>query len=591
MTTFTDLLSAFASDKRFICHLQPWDTGANATVDLYYSTHGFTSAPGDTPANQHYESRLASGYTFTRSLFSSGKLSGRTILGAGKIRLINQDGGLDGLSAYAWGGRRMRVWLGGPDEDFALSDYGLVVDATAQGISFQNDAVEIELRDLSYIFDREIQPTTFAGSGGVEGGADVSGKRKPQPWGVVREIRPIYIGLIGGLHSFSLGDGEIVGVLGMRDAGYLYDYTSGTPSGAQYSVDLANATISLGTTYVGPVTVSVIGKAYLNVTSASSVTIGTGTKSFTITAGLALASGMKVRARRTSAKSSTWMDGTISSYSGTTLQISVSSGNTLGSGTFTDWTISPWGTAAGIMKAIGTALGATSFDTASFTALDAAQPAAVGYWIPEGGNGLQHLDAIANGIAGYYGFNRAGQFNVGRLSAPAGSVANYGSLAVYPASEAPPIEDTLQRIPSSEPNYRVVVQGNRAWGFLASNEIVAAVSDADRAFLSNEWRQSIATDSAVLTDYPLSEVLTVDSILDDTADMASEVTRLAGMFGVPRDFLEATFKLQPLARDLPQTITLYDARYDLDAGKALRIVDMDEDTTPETCQVKLQVWG
>ncbi len=84
-------------------------------------------------------------------------------------------------------------------------------------------------------------------------------------------------------------------------------------------------------------------------TSTSSVTIGTGTKTFTVASGLNLVTGDAVRVFNTGTVTN-YMLGTVSSYSGTTLSISVGSltlgtgvylGATAtgGSGTFAAWTI------------------------------------------------------------------------------------------------------------------------------------------------------------------------------------------------------------------------------------------------------------
>jgi len=71
-------------------------------------------------------------------------------------------------------------------------------------------------------------------------------------------------------------------------------------------------------------------------TSASSVAIGTGAKVFTTQAGLAIVTGERVRVYRTSSVLN-WMEGTVTSYSGTTLTLNVETVN--GSGTYSDWTI------------------------------------------------------------------------------------------------------------------------------------------------------------------------------------------------------------------------------------------------------------
>lgn len=68
-------------------------------------------------------------------------------------------------------------------------------------------------------------------------------------------------------------------------------------------------------------------------TSASSVAIGTGAKTFTVASGLTITAGDAV----TATSGSNSMFGTVTSYSSTTLVLSITS--TIGSGTYTDWTI------------------------------------------------------------------------------------------------------------------------------------------------------------------------------------------------------------------------------------------------------------
>ena len=73
-------------------------------------------------------------------------------------------------------------------------------------------------------------------------------------------------------------------------------------------------------------------------TSTSSQTIGnSGTKTFTVQSGLAYTAGARVRAADASNPSTNWMEGVVTSYSGTTLVFTAD--KKLGSGTLTNWTI------------------------------------------------------------------------------------------------------------------------------------------------------------------------------------------------------------------------------------------------------------
>jgi hypothetical protein len=82
------------------------------------------------------------------------------------------------------------------------------------------------------------------------------------------------------------------------------------------------------------------GPGYI-ATSTSTVTIGTGAQTFTTQAGLAYAAGSRVRVA-SSATPSSWMEGLITSYSGTTMAVNVDLVS--GSGSFSSWNINVAGT-------------------------------------------------------------------------------------------------------------------------------------------------------------------------------------------------------------------------------------------------------
>lgn len=559
MTAFTDLLADFQSEKVQLCCLEPYDIDLAATVALYYSTHGFTSEPGDTPANINYAPRIKGSLEYSRSLFSDNKLSGRSLPGLGTLVFNNADGGLDALADHAWKGRRVRVWLGG--RDFALSDYGLIFAGIIDSHEFGDGEFTVHLSDSQVLLDGEIQSVAFLGTGGAEGASDLADKLKPFGYGICRNVTPVYLGPDTGTHRFAVGDGLIIGVLRVLDVGVALTYVASAPGAGQWSVDVATGVITLGGNFNGPITVDLIGKRYLSATSATSWTVGTGSKTFTITAGLALSTGMKVRVARTSALASTWGDGAITAYSGTSLTVNVTeiSG---AAGPFSDWTISPWGTVAGAIRHAAGLRGVTSFDVASFTALDALQPGTITKWIPEGGNALQILDELADGAGCFYGGKRNGEFEVGRLDPPGVSVETYDDKRIL----------KLTRERTEDPAHKVTVRYRRNHTPLALNQVDGTAADADKTFLTNEWRQMSDDDAAILTGYPSSKPIIVDSVFDDATVAAAEASRLLALFGVRRDYFKATLKVQPLARDLGDTVTIEHNRYQLAGGQDLLMV-------------------
>lgn len=552
MSAYTDLIANPNAEKCLICHLQPFDPVAAAAVDLYYSTHGFTSAPGDSPANTSYPAVLLNDFEFSRTMFDGVKLSGQSIPGVGTLTLLD-DGRLRPLLNYSWAGQPVSVWLGGPD--FALSDYGDVFHGTADGVESVDGKIIVRLRDLRYRLEREIQTNKFVGSGGAEGGTDVAGRRKPLVLGLCREVPLLYIGKNGGKHTF-LVEGPIVGILRVRDKGLEYTFVSGTPGPGQFTYDCATGLVTLGGSYVGPITADVIGYRYQSTTSTTSWAVGTGSKAFTVASVAGLAVGMQMRAARTSALHATGGDGKITNIAGLVVTVNVTS--TFGSGTHTDWTLSPWGTVAGITKYIGTRCGITSFDSASFTTMDAALPATAGHFVPDGGTALSHLDTFLTGASCHQGFTRVGAWQIGRLAAPATPDSEFFARDI--------ILNTLRGRATSDPCSEVTVRYAKVWsGARNSAELLGAVSDADRAFLTQEWRQVVDSNSSILTAFPEAQPITVDSPFDEAADATTEAARLKAIWGVQRRAYTAVLKTKPLTLDIGGTSTLTHSEIDAPA--------------------------
>lgn len=99
-----------------------------------------------------------------------------------------------------------------------------------------------------------------------------------------------------------------------------------------------------------------LGKA-LTTTSASSVAIGTGSKTFTLAADRPFSVGAFVTVAQTAAPTTNYMIGQVSSYTAATkeLIITVAAGNAFGSGTIAAWTVQIAGApgAAGATGATG----------------------------------------------------------------------------------------------------------------------------------------------------------------------------------------------------------------------------------------------
>jgi hypothetical protein len=157
------------------------------------------------------------------------------------------------------------------------------------------------------------------------------------------------------------------------------------------------------------------GLGYTNLTSSTSVTIGTGSKAFSVNvnnASTAFAIGQTVRVFST-ANPSNFMAGTITGYDGTNL-LTVSVSYVGGSGTYSDWKVTATGAVYTDPIAIGTGAGSISTSTGAIA-------------IGTNAGTEQSTDLIAIGtgsaIAGPFGPCGAQSISIGRNTRSGGAAA------------------------------------------------------------------------------------------------------------------------------------------------------------------------
>ncbi len=177
------------------------------------------------------------------------------------------------------------------------------------------------------------------------------------------------------------------------------------PSGSPGTTGATGATGATGPTGLG----------YTNLTSSSSVTIGTGSKAFSVNvnnASTAFAIGQTVRVFST-ANPSNFMAGTITGYDGTNL-LTVSVSYVGGSGTYSDWKVTATGAVYTDPIAIGTGAGSVSTSTGAIS-------------IGTNAGTEQNTDLIAIGtgsaIAGPFGACGAQSISIGRNTRSGGTAA------------------------------------------------------------------------------------------------------------------------------------------------------------------------
>lgn len=218
------------------------------------------------------------------------------------------------------------------------------------------------------------------------------------------------------------------------------------------------------------------------------------------------------------------------------------------------------------------------FDTQSFTDLDTANNATVGCYITDFSDILMTLDELANSIGAFYGFDRSGQFNVGRFELPTGT-------ADLELDSTNIIE--IQRLPTDIPHFQVNVKYKKNYTQLTEVELDASPDDRD--FMLREGGVESATAAGVQTIYPNSTILEIDSKLVSSSAASTEASRLATLYGTQRDIYRVRVKTQPFTLKLNDVVKITFARFDLTSGKLFRVISLFEDAAVN--EVTLELWG
>lgn len=183
---------------RFVAEVTVAVDSSGTLQTFYFGTSGFSTTPGDTPANTLVSARLANPGTLQRELFSGARVYGAVRPSFGELVLHNADGGLDAWTGYGTGSGRVVVrW--GPEDAAYPGGYTTVYVARIFSLYADFTELRLVLRDRSYLLDRPVVTSTFSGTGGAEG-TSVAGRRKQLVIGNPGYIPPITVDPANGMH-------------------------------------------------------------------------------------------------------------------------------------------------------------------------------------------------------------------------------------------------------------------------------------------------------------------------------------------------------------------------------------------------------
>ena len=494
-----DIVSKENVNLKYLAILKPYDLDGAAIETLYYSGEGFITEPSDTPANQFFEPRLIEPISFTRSMFSQGKIGGFSFPGFGDLILSNADGELDDYANYAWNGRSVEIKVG--EAGTGYSEYFTIFDGTAKAVEFDDLTVKVILRDRQDDFTVDFPGVFYAGTGGNEGSANLEGEPKPLCFGEVFNIQPVLVDATN--RVYQVHNGAIESVVAVYQAGVALTITT------DYTVDLTNGRITLVADAVGRITADIKGAK---------------------PGGTYIESAGKI------------IREIVSTYGGLT--------------------------------------DPGDLDTAAFSAIETANPSAVGIYINSSINMQEVLDELANTIGAFYGFDRSGKFTLSRIEAASGVAdAEYDSTNII----------EIIRLASEIPNYRVSVDYKKNNLVMDESDFGASITTAQRDYLVRESLSEIASDANVLTSYPSSQTLAVQGLFAATGAASAEATRLLNLYKVQREIYRIKVKVSPYTLKLNDVVKITFNRYNLTSGKLFRVISITEDAAVN--EIELELWG
>jgi len=498
-TTLAELVANPYAKKKYLVILKPYDIDAATELTLYYSGEGFVTSPTESPANTLFEPRLVEPISFSRSMFSSGKIGGFSVPGFGNLVLTNADGGLDDWVGYGWDGRSVEVKVG--EAGAAYQYYFTIFQGQAKSIEFDDLFISVILRDNQNDFVVDYPDTFYAGTGGNEGSSELANQPKPHCYGEVYNIEPVLVDATN--YVYQVHDGDIQAIDAVYQGGVELTLTT------DYTVDLTNGRFTLVAAPDGVITADVKGSK---------------------------------------------VDGTYLESAADIIQHIVEDH-------------------AGFTYP-------GDFDTASFTALNTANSSTVGVYDRDITTVAEVLDRIINTVGGFYGFNRDGEFQVGRVELPTGAAdAEFDSTTII----------EITRLASEVPNFRTRVKYKKNYRVMSESDFDASITAANRDFFVREGDFAVATDTNVQTPYPNSKEILIDSLFAGSSAASTEATRLLNIYKAQRDFFRILVKTQPYTLKLNDVVKITFNRYNLNSGKLFRVISINEDAANN--EVELELWG
>lgn len=217
----------------------------------------------------------------------------------------------------------------------------------------------------------------------------------------------------------------------------------------------------------------------------------------------------------------------------------------------------------------------------AFAAVNTAQPAPIGYWSgTDDGQGAD--DAIANimsGVGGWGGFRRNGKFEVGIVLAPTSPPSSRFTVADIAEIKREALPSGISPPPY---RYRVGYQRNET----VQDDLADGVTAARKAFAAQEYRYAEASSTTIRADHPFAlDADPVQGHFVNQSDAQTEATRLLNLYRASRGLYRMKLNWRSFNLNLGENIDVTYPRWDLTVGRALRLVEINEDGAENSVEI------
>lgn len=538
-------LDAAVVDHVYCAHIRAWSKLHGAEVDLYFSDQGFWTDATDTPASTYFDARLTQPLVWSRRV-QGVRFGGESEFRSGSMEIDFTDRAyeFDGvtytlrqfLANFKVDGRQITVKV--VPSGYSYADGLTLYNATAEDwTSTSGGTIQVILRGSAWRLNVPVQPSTYAGTGGLEGDDGLTGKPKPVCFGQVFNI-PANMILAGELlisvHTDVDGNGAPIQAIDKVRVGgvELIRANSGDGAGNFATVALLRAaTAGSGGSAIEPGEFATcLAEGYVRLGS---------------TPGAAVTLDVKGH------KPSTYL----------TLP-------------------------GDILQAVATAYGAEfstdDLDIGSFATLNAARPYTVGRYIgPDSELTVAALfNEVMASLEGSWGDTALGrlQVNVTRLADPDAS-------SVATIDDADIIEGSFRREPYPSDVRPAVKKITYGYGrnYAPSTQLAAGVSASDKVRLEADYLTAV--DTQTLSEFAEAKEIRIDGNLVSSTDVATHLADLLDLYDGSAEFGKFRIpsnKAGNLNLGYQLTVTVSDEGYD---GVAAIIIGIDFDAAAEEAEL------